>query len=394
MVALAPDRYRAVCTPLALPILRRLGLEDRATAVRPVPNAVWEQVVLPRTAARLGAAAIYSHRECGALWGPPQLLHVPEDPENPLATEPTTEVREQLRRRYSRLLMDRSLARAEVVVSTSATRDDLARHHHVDPTRMTVVPLGVDLDLFRPDVGGDGPPFFFTLASADDRDRTDLIVRAFAHYRTRLGGRSRLVIGGSLGERSDTLQRLAAQLQVGDDVELTGRLTDAELVRRNTRAVATVHASPDEGFGLQPLEAMAGGSLLVATPSAALEEVAADAVVVWVDPEVAAMADGLRGPTTTRPWSSGPGRGTVRWPRASPGTGRRPRCTGCWSGWPTGRHGPLRHPSSGPSPCLRPVGTRHAADRSSTAGRETPPVPPALGQHQGGAADPTRRADR
>jgi glycosyltransferase involved in cell wall biosynthesis len=295
MVALAPERYRVVCSPPALPILRRFGLEDVATPVRRVPNAVWEQVVLPRVCSRLGAAAIYSHRECGTLWGPPQLLHVPEDPEVRWRREPTTEVREQLRRRYSRLLMDRSLIRAEVVTSTSATRDDLVRNHHLDPARARVVPLGVDLDVFRPGADGpDRPPYFFTLASADDRDRTDLILRAFACYRGELGGRDGLVIGGSLGERADGLRRLAAELQVADVVELTGRLTDAELAGHNARAVATVHASPDEGFGLQPLEAMAGGSLLIATPSGAVQEVAADAVVVWVDPEVRPMADALR----------------------------------------------------------------------------------------------------
>ena len=304
MVALAPDRYRAVCSPAALPILSDLGLTDGTVAVRRVPNAVWEQLVLPRTCARLGAGAIYSHRECGALWGPPQLLHVTEDPEVRWQREPTTDLREQLRRRYSRTLMDRSLSRAEVVVSTSATRDDLVARHHLDPSRATVVPLGVDLDVFRPaddpdpDMGtgtGTGStPYFFTLASADDRDRTDLIVRAFAQYRTGLGGGSRLVVGGSLGERAPGLERLAADLQVSDQVEWTGRLSDAGLAGHIARSVATVHASPDEGFGLQPLEAMAGGSLLIATPSAAVAEVAADAVVLWVDPEVGAMADALR----------------------------------------------------------------------------------------------------
>jgi glycosyltransferase involved in cell wall biosynthesis len=295
MFALAPERYRAVCSPLGLPILRRLGLEHVATVVRRVPNAVWEQALLPLACSRLGAAAVYSHRECGALWGPPQLLHVPEDPEIRWRREPTTAMREQLRRRYSRLLMDRSLIRAEVVVSTSATRDDLVHNHHLDPARAAVVPLGVDLDVFRPvSDGPTRPPFFFTLASEDERDRTDLILRAFAHYRRDLGGQDDLVIGGSLGGRADVLGRLTAELQVADSVELTGRLTDAELSGYNARAVATVHASPDEGFGLQPLEAMAGGSLLIATPSGAVREVAGDAVVLWVDPEVTPMADALR----------------------------------------------------------------------------------------------------
>ena len=294
LVALAPDRYRAVCTPAGLDVLRQLGIADHAEVIRRVPNAAWEQVVLPGACARLGAGAVYTHQECGALWGPSQVLHVPEDPEIRWRREPTTDFRERARRGYSRLLMDRSLARAEVVVSTAATGEDLVRNHHLAPGRATVVPLGVDLERFRPvDDGPAAPPFFFTLSSPDDRDRTDLVLRAFGRYRTALGGRCRLVIGGSLGDRVAGLEQLAAELGVTDQVELPGRLTDEELARSNARAVATVHASSDEGFGLQPLEAMAGGSLLIATRTAPLEEVAVGALVLWVGPTADAVADAM-----------------------------------------------------------------------------------------------------
>ena len=52
--------------------------------------------------------------------------------------------------------------------------------------------------------------------------------------------------------------------------------------------------SPDEGFGLQPLEAMASGSLLIATPAIAVDEVTEGAVVLWVDPRVDSLADAMR----------------------------------------------------------------------------------------------------
>lgn len=295
LFALAPQRYRAVCSPAGLPVLRQLGIEDGSVVIRQVPTAVWEQVVLPGACTRLGAGAVYSHQECGALWGPPQLLHVPEDPEIRWQREPTTDIRERARRGYSRLLMDRSLARAEVVVSTSATRDDLVRNHHLGADRATVVPLGVDLERFRPAVGRRGdPPFLFTLSSSDDRDRTELVLQAFGRYRSVLGGRCRLVIGGSLGDRVEKLEQLAGELGVADDTDLPGRLTDAELAGCNAQAVATVHASSDEGFGLQPLEAMAGGSLLIATRTAPIEEVAGGAVVLWVDPTADSVADAMR----------------------------------------------------------------------------------------------------
>ena len=295
LLALEPERYRVVCSPAALPVLEELGLADRAFVARRVSTSVWEQLVLPAACSRLGAASVYTHRECGALWGPRQLLHVTEDPEIRWRREPTTDLRELSRRRYSRLLMNRSLSRAEVVVSTAATRDDLVRNHHLDPGRATIVPLGVDLDRFRPadDLHADRP-YFFTLASSDERDRTDLILHAFHRYRSEHGGRCRLVVGGSLGERAAGLGRLVGELGIASDVDLTGRLTDTELAGCYALSVATVHASPDEGFGLQPLEAMASGSLLIATPAKAVEEVTDGAVVLWTEPRADMMAEAMR----------------------------------------------------------------------------------------------------
>ena len=294
LVALGPGRYRAVCSPAARPELGELGLDQDAYVVPRVSGAVWEQVVLPGACTRLGASSVYSFGECGAMWGPRQLLHVSEDPEVRWQREPTTGIRELTRRRYSRLLMNRSLARANVVVCTSATLTDLVRNHHLDPNRATVVPLGVDLDQFQPALGRPSQPsYFFTLASSDDRDRTELILRAFGRYRLELGGTCRLIVGGSLGAKADGLTQLVEELGISDATTFRGRLTDVKLAEHYAGALATVHASPDEGFGLQPLEAMASGSLLIATPATAVEEVTEGSVLLWVDPRVDSMADAM-----------------------------------------------------------------------------------------------------
>jgi glycosyltransferase involved in cell wall biosynthesis len=295
LVALDPDGYRVVCTAAGREVVDGLELGVTPYVVRPVPDTVWEQAALPAVAARLGVGAVYSHRECGALWGPRLVLHVPEDPEVRWQREPVTDARDRTRRRYSRLLMDRSLRRSTVVTSTAATAGDLARNHHLGVERTTVVPLGVDLVRFHPSSAGPaGRPYFFNLASSDDRDRTTLVVRAFARYRADRPDGADLVIGGRLGPRTAELHRLIDQVGMTGLVTLLGEVTDRELAGRNATALATVHASPDEGFGLQPLEAMACGSLLIATPSLAVEEVAGDGLVVWAEPTIEGLADGLR----------------------------------------------------------------------------------------------------
>jgi len=168
-------------------------------------------------------------------------------------------------------------------------------NHHFDPERAKIVPLGVDLDVFNPSAERPvAAPYFFHLASTDNRDRTELIVRAFERYRSDHLNGALLVIGGRLGTGAGVLEKLVKELGVGGVTVFRGAVRDDELAELYAGALATVHASPDEGFGLQPLEAMACGSLLISTPAAAVKEVTDGAMVLWSDPDVEAMADVMR----------------------------------------------------------------------------------------------------
>ncbi len=123
-----PDRYEVVATSVARDRFAGIGSKKLKAGIGRSAISV-EQVVLPSIASRLGVDAIYCHRECSAIWGPPVLLHVTEDPEVRWARESDPPVREQLRRLYSRVFMDRALQRARVVTSTHSTRSDLIRRN-------------------------------------------------------------------------------------------------------------------------------------------------------------------------------------------------------------------------------------------------------------------------
>ena len=142
-------------------------------------QSVWEQYGLPRLAVKHRVSATYSHREAGALWGPPLVLHVTEDPEVRWARESEPGLRGRSRRAYSRALMRRSLDRAAVVAaSVPSVRDQLQLRYGQQDVRL--LPLGVDLRRFRP---ADDPreDVVFHLGSPDPRDQTLLVVEAYAH---------------------------------------------------------------------------------------------------------------------------------------------------------------------------------------------------------------------
>lgn len=92
----------------------------------------------------------------------------------------------------------------------------------------------------------------------------------------------------------DYVCRIAADLGIGDDLILTGLVTDEELAALYNGATLLVHPSRYEGFGLPVIEAMHCGTPVLTTTSSSLPEVAGDASVL-VDPEDAlAFAEGIQ----------------------------------------------------------------------------------------------------
>jgi glycosyltransferase involved in cell wall biosynthesis len=198
--------------------------------------------------------------------------------------------------------MDRSLQRARVVTCTDSTRTDLIGRHGLRTEQVSVVALGVDLDRFT----GSGPvrkrasSYFFCLASADPRDHCELVLEAFAEFRSGSSDAVSLVIAGDLGHQTSRIEAMSRHLGVDAFVDLPGRISDEELSAYYAGSLATICASSDEGFGLQPLEALACGSLLIAARTPAVEEVTRGAVVLWtgleVGPLAAAMSTALSSP--------------------------------------------------------------------------------------------------
>jgi GT2 family glycosyltransferase len=294
LMELDPDRYVAVATLAAKGRFAAVD-SDRLRVVRLFPQSVWEQLVLPLIALRLGVDATYCHRECAAIWGPPVLLHVTEDPEVRWERETDPDGRERARRRYSRFFMDRSLQRARVVTSTESTRSDLSRRHGLRTEQVSVIPLGVDHKRFAASgsVRNRTSSYFFCLASADPRDHCELVVEAFSKFCSDAKCPVRLVIAGDLGSQTDRIEGLSRRFGIEALVDRPGRISDEELSAYYANSLATICASSHEGFGLQPLEAMACGSLLIAARTPAVAEVTRDAVVLWADLEVGSLATAM-----------------------------------------------------------------------------------------------------
>lgn len=252
-------------------------------------TSVWEQVGLPACARRMGAAAVYSHSECGPLWGPRLCLHVPEDPEFRWSFTPADTTRERFRRLYQRSTWRVSVLRSEVLVTSSlAVKQQYVQKFGAALSRVSVVPLGVDRSVFYEESSDPSEGYVFHLGG-EVRDQSRLVIRAYAEALRMGADLPELVIAGGIRSRSELLS-CASHAGVAGRVRIAGRVSDEELRRHYANALFCIQPSLYEGFGLQPLEALSCGAALIILAEPAVVEVVRDAAVVARDASVAALA--------------------------------------------------------------------------------------------------------
>lgn len=193
-------------------------------------------------------------------------------------------------------LHNRRTARAfdRIACTTAFAAEEFER---IGAPNVVRVPLGVDLEWFRPDrrdqdlrarlLGED--EHLIVMASRLSREkRPEIAMHALAELRSR-GVRARLVIAGD-GPYADRMRRLAW----GMPAEFLGFVTDRDhLAALLASADVVLAPGPIETFGLAALEALASGTPVIASRTSALREIVTDGAGITVAPAGAAFADAV-----------------------------------------------------------------------------------------------------
>lgn len=266
-------RFVVLATDRGAPLLEGVP-RARIRIVPGMLGSVWEQVGLPLASRRLGSDLVYTQRDCTSPLGPPYVVHLHEDPSVRWGRGPNL-LRERIREGYTRLIIRRSLSRAlALIASSAATARALELRLGPGAPSATVVHLGVD-DRFFATAAGPEEPYVFHLGSADPRDNTLAVVRAYGRLRERLPEAPPLLVAGELGALTPQILQTTEGMGVRGHVQLLGRVSDDRLARLYAGSSACLQPSSDEGFGLQPLEAMAAGAPLIAFDAPAVREIVA-----------------------------------------------------------------------------------------------------------------------
>jgi glycosyltransferase involved in cell wall biosynthesis len=197
---------------------------------------------------------------------------ITEDRRHDLAAA-TGRKRLSTRRWYSFLRMQgRVVRRLPALLTVSEnSRSDIVRDFRVPRERLTVVPVGVETEVFRPPSLPRVPGRIVATASADVPLKGLVpLLEAVAKLRTErdvelvVVGRPK--VGGSAHQAID-------RLGIADAVRFVSGLPEQELVELFGSAQVGVVPSLYEGFSLPAVELMACGTPLVATTAGALPEV-------------------------------------------------------------------------------------------------------------------------
>jgi glycosyltransferase involved in cell wall biosynthesis len=180
-----------------------------------------------------------------------------------------------LRRWYSFVDMQTRVARRleRIITVSENSFKDIVTDHKVDPAKMAVVPVGVEVELFTPlDQVQPVPGRLVTTASADVAMKgLKFLLEAVAKLRTERDDVHLVVIGRRKpGGASDAaIKRLGLE----DHVEFVTGVPEQRIIELYSEAELAVVPSLYEGFSLPAIEAMACGVPLVATTGGAIPEV-------------------------------------------------------------------------------------------------------------------------
>ncbi|MDD5701215.1 MAG: glycosyltransferase [Dehalococcoidales bacterium] len=160
-----------------------------------------------------------------------------------------------------------------IIASTEKERAALNRYYDVPPEKISVIPCGVNLDLFQPQdktaarkkLNLSGGKIILFVGRIERLKGTEKLIQALSLLKDI---NPRLIIVGEDGNRpgeSLGLKNLAERLGLRDSVSFTGLVEYDRLPDFYNAADVCVFPSYYESFGLVPLESLACGTPVVAT---------------------------------------------------------------------------------------------------------------------------------
>jgi len=181
---------------------------------------------------------------------------------------------------------------AFLICNTNSTRQIIARHYRVNPSRCKTIPAGVDQKHFFPSGAKRIPNSLFFLGRLEERKGIDFLIRTLPLIKKRLND-IQLFIGGS-GSLHLFLSGYIRDHHLEKNVHFLGAIDDTLLNEWYNKVSLVVVPSVFEGLGLTAVEAMACGTPVIASDADGLRDVIEDGINGFLVPYNDVSALGAR----------------------------------------------------------------------------------------------------
>jgi alpha-1,3-rhamnosyl/mannosyltransferase len=185
-------------------------------------------------------------------------------------------------KRYEQAFSRGIAAAAHILVDSEAVRQETIRHLGLAPSRVTTVLMGVGSQ-FRLQSPAEiatvrerlalPPRYLLYVGTVEPRKNLTTLLRAFCDLPAELRSQCPLILGGAWGWKSEPERELFESEARHRGVRYLGYVADEDLPALYAGALALMYPSHYEGFGLPPVEAMACGSVAIASTADAVREV-------------------------------------------------------------------------------------------------------------------------
>ena len=168
---------------------------------------------------------------------------------------------------------------AHLIAVSQSTATDLEKEFQISSDKISVTYEGADIRFFQADsLTTSGwftnipHPYLLTFATGDNREVPEQVVNAFGKCNSQIP--HHLVIVGNCSEsQKSTLVETATKMGCLNKLHFTGYVPDNDLPVLYRNADIYIEMSCYEGFGLQVCEAMATGTMVIASDVSSLPEV-------------------------------------------------------------------------------------------------------------------------
>lgn len=255
-----------------------------------VANLLWHQISLNPVVEKLGVELVHIPSYRRMMWScaVPQVATIHD-----CAPFILREKYDFFRGFFGRVIVPRIARRVRRVIAVSETTGkDVIRWMKVPASRVTVVPNGIDHEMFKPPAEAAvtafrerkklNQPFFLYVARLEHPAKNHVrLIHAFEKLVASGKFSGQLILPGAPWHGSEIVEQAVAASPCRERIRLEGFVDNADLPLWYAAAEALIFPSLMEGFGLPLLESQACGTRIACANSTSLPEVAGPAGILF-----------------------------------------------------------------------------------------------------------------